>query len=782
MRKNTKINSVNLDTKSQLAKLIATENIIVQHNNVKTASFNTETRVLTLPIFKEQKGDVYDMLIAHECAHALWTPQDGWKKICDDEELRTYVNVLEDTRIDRLIQKKYPGVVKNYINGFDILEKQNFFGMHGKDLNKSLMLIDKINLRSKSSNRLPFIFSPDNNKWLDKVDSLKTFKDVVNLAKEMLDWQKKQVEELKKLPDFDMHPIISNYDLSDEDGDSDDAMELPDDIDDNSDEQDEKNDKRDSEDSDDKKDEDKKDDSDTGKSDTDTEDKKDDTEDKKEATQHAKGAGGEPVVKKLKAITNEAFEQKKEELLDQKTSYTYGTFPDPNLDSCLTSYKEWLNDWRLHINRHLKDYPEGTKQYREWILNKFKKFRSENKKTVMYLVKEFEMKKAATAYKRAATNKTGIIDPLKLKNYKFSEDIFKKMTIIPDGKNHGMIMLLDWSGSMSDCLQNTVEQLINLIDFVKRVNIPFEVYFFTSERRLEEKEKHFYNYKVDDFAFDKFKLVNIASHRMNKKELEESLLHLYHSSMGYDYRYGYRRSDIDYPQGTNYYMPDQYHLGNTPLNEGLLVVNKLIPIFQKKYKVEKLTFITLTDGGANSFRHNQIKDVSELTDEYEIADHKKQKNKFYLKNIGYDDKLVINYKKKRYIIKDWYGDSMTNTLLDMIKYNHNATVVGFYVIKRLRRWDMDRYIGDYKDYADKEMKVAKLRKEFTKNKSCLIDKTGYDKYFLLDGKSMNVQNFNLNDAAVKKGTKGELKRIFGKSMKNRLVSRVVLNKFIQEVA
>ena len=39
---------------------------------------------------------------------------------------------------------------------------------------------------------------------------------------------------------------------------------------------------------------------------------------------------------------------------------------------------------------------------------------NESKKTIMYLVKEFEMKKAATAYKRATTNKTGTIDPLKL--------------------------------------------------------------------------------------------------------------------------------------------------------------------------------------------------------------------------------------------------------------------------------------------------------------------------------------------------------------------------------
>ena len=75
-----------------------------------------------------------------------------------------------------------------------------------------------------------------------------------------------------------------------------------------------------------------------------------------------------------------------------------------------------------------------------------------------------------------------------------------------------------------------------------------------------------------------------------------------------------------------------------------------------------------------------------------------------------------------------------------------------------------------------------MRKQMTRDKAVVVNKEGYNKYFLLDGKKMNVQNFNLEDAKVKKGTTGELKRIFAGAMKNRLTSRVVLNKFIQEVA
>jgi hypothetical protein len=206
---------INIDTKSQLAKLIATENIQVQHNKVQTASFDTLNRILTLPVFKVQSGDVYDMLIAHECSHALYTPEKGWNKISSDDELRAYCNVLEDCRIDKKIQKKYPGVVKNYINGFDIMMKQNFFGLKNRDINTDLMLIDKINLFYKSSKRLPFNFSNSDKLWLKEVDKLKSFNDVVKLAKKLLNWQKKEVEKMKKLPDFDTHPLVENYDLDD---------------------------------------------------------------------------------------------------------------------------------------------------------------------------------------------------------------------------------------------------------------------------------------------------------------------------------------------------------------------------------------------------------------------------------------------------------------------------------------------------------------------------------------------------------------------------------------
>jgi len=746
---------IKLDTKSQLAKLIATENITIQHNQVKTASFDTVNRVLTLPIFKVQSGDVYDMLIAHECSHALYTPTNGWKKISDDDSLRQYVNVLEDTRIDRMIQKKYPGVVKNYLNGFDILEKQNFFGLNGKDVNTDLMLIDKINMRSKSSNRISFIWSAEDKEWLQKVDALKTFNQVVKLAKDMLNWQKKKIEELKKLPDFDDHPFSDNYGDGDEtDIDSDNSND------------------------------------ENGDSDNNAENKNDDVEEVDESNQsnaHAQGAGGNGGVDpaNLKVITNDTFEKNKQELLDGETKYNYFNLPKVNLKNVIVSNKEWIKTWKQTVwqkGDYSDHVPARRLEYVNWLKDSFKKFKNDNKKTVMYLVKEFEMKKSATAYKRATTDKTGTIDPLKLKDYKFSDDIFKRLTITPDAKNHGMIMLLDWSGSMCDSIKQTIEQLMNLVWFCDKVNIPYEVYLFTSEmagktnkyRYLENGDKikndsQIYNFKHGDGVFEDFNLVNIASHKLKRKQLDESLLYLWHMAEYYNERYSYRNGYLDSYKGDRFSVPDCFWLGTTPLNESLVAMNQIIPMFKAKYNIEKLTFITLTDGGSNS-NYGCSKIVN--NGKHLTVDHK-----------GNSDTQVITVGKKQYTPSNKnYRGVMTDLLLNVLKKEYGVNTIGFYIIKNLRRmWDLESMVGKYKDWDDKQTKILKLRKQFSKEKCADAVKDGYNRYFLLNGKDLGVENADLS--GVNENMKaGKIKQLFSKSMKGRIVSRSLLNKFIQEVA
>ena len=756
-------NTLNIDQKSQLAKLIATENITVQQNNVKTASFDVVNRVLTLPIFKTESKDVTDMLVAHECAHALYTPSNGWKKIADDNELRSYVNVLEDCRIDAKIQKKYPGVITNYLNGFEILNRQNFFGLKDKDFDKDLMLIDKINIFYKSSKKLHFNFSNADKLWLKQVDSLKTFNDVIKLAKKMLEWQKKEIKKLKKLPDFDNHILVKNYDLNDKQNDSKDSKDIEGDgnKDDNSDK--ESKDKQDGE---------------EGKTESESKQDKPAVGDKTAKDKDnnsgggAVGAGGDMP---LGSITNNHFEGHKEKLLDTTKSYLYRSIPEPILSKVIYSNENFVKDMKESF---IND-KTTAREYLPYLKKEYKKFMNESKKTIMYLVKEFEMKKAATAYKRASTNKTGTIDPLKLHSYKFNEDIFKRLTILPDAKNHGMMMLLDWSGSMSDTIFKTVQQTIQFVSFCQKTNIPFELYFFSSEMDKDEdrsyKRSYGFKYKHGDMSIDKITLVNVASHKLKKQKLEESLMYLYHLAMYYDHRYGWRTNWDGSYKPDSVGIPSKYYLGSTPLNEALIIMLKLVPMFKAKYSIEKMNLITLTDGGGNYGSSDTMKYDEES--KQLIGDNS---------GLGGDD--VFIYKKKYHTVKDEnYGyrtSGITGTILNLLRDYHNVTTIGFYLIKRIRRWETDMYFRPYNPkmtWEEKDKLYNKNRQLFNKDKVCTVPQKGYDDYYIVNAKDMKVQNVDLqgiNDTMKP----GKIKSLFSKSMKGRITSRVLLNKFIEKVA
>tara|TARA_Y100001947_G_scaffold86938_1_gene73901 strand:- start:274 stop:972 length:699 start_codon:yes stop_codon:yes gene_type:complete len=228
----------------------------------------------------------------------------------------------------------------------------------------------------------------------------------------------------------------------------------------------------------------------------------------------------------------------------------------------------------------------------------------------------------------------------------------------------------------------------------------------------------------------------------------------------YDSNYGRSYKDYDYDKPNGYGIPSRFSLGNTPLNESLIYLTDLLPKFKKKYGIEKMTLITLTDGGANGMR-GTIKGAEERSD--------------------WEKKKVFIMPDGKKLVKDSYGSGITEMLLNYIGKKYDTNVIGFYILKRVRKWDLERY-SEADDWAGREKDYLKMRKQMTRDKAVVVNKKGYNKYFLLDGKKMKVENFSLEDAKVKKGTTGELKRIFAGAMKNRLTSRVVLNKFIQEVA
>lgn len=171
--------SVSNSEKSILAKLLASENIRIEHQKVATAAFNLRDRALILPIWKEMSADLYDLLIGHEIGHALYTPAEGWHDAIEDggNGIKSFLNILEDARIERKVKDKYPGIRKNFYAGYQELFDNNFFGVKGKDLTK-LRFIDRINLHYKVGAFLNIQFSEDEKAILRRIDVLETWEDV----------------------------------------------------------------------------------------------------------------------------------------------------------------------------------------------------------------------------------------------------------------------------------------------------------------------------------------------------------------------------------------------------------------------------------------------------------------------------------------------------------------------------------------------------------------------------------------------------------------------------
>ena len=778
----TKTHKINNEAKSYLANLLATENLTVVHKKVKTASFDVKNRVLTLPIWKHMSNDIIDLLVAHEIGHALYTHLDEWKSALDEGLPHSFLNVIEDARIEKLVKRKYPGIVRSFVNGYRELINNNFFGTKDKDVNE-MLLIDRLNMHFKTSIvKSDIEFTTAEQLIVKKMENLETFNDVVVLARELSEYCKDEAE----TKGLDQHDIVETEDYGDEDSDNQDSDS---DNTDNNDEDSDENGK--SKYADDDEDSDSDNDGDTSGQ------RGQQNVDENESTEY-----------KPSAETDNYWEDNKDKLVDDKCKdNVYANIHQfKNVKDFIIDYKTVLSDFksaRFNSFREDSAYGSSYKSSYQTLITEYKKFQRSNSKSVNYMVKEFEMKKAATAYTRTKQDKSGVVDPLKLHSYKYNDDIFKRLTITPDGKNHGMMMFIDWSGSMSDKLTPTIHQLMNLVMFCRKVNIPYEVYAFSNSGR--NARYHFSDevgtakkpqYQSGDLTIDTYlKLINFASSRMTAKEHEEAMSNLYGVSIKFeDYmgRSRYRGYDDDTNDAWKNFaldIPQGYGLSSTPLNCTIAAAMTMVPMFQNKYSIDKMNTIFLTDGCSDGNEYIVLS-------KEEAEESKKNNGRHWgsddhgncYTSFSYDSNLILRNKsnKKNYNSNSNYRDGMTESLLRALKDHTGTTLTGFFIsgTKRLDRYTLDKYFPQYNHY-DNDTKIfdrPKVMAEFRKNK-CLVVKenTGYDEFYLLAGDDMKITDGQMATPSDN-AKKGEIKRLFTQNLKSNRSSRIVMNKFITQVA
>ena len=758
--------------KSTLVKLLAEEDLQVTYKKVPTAHFDVNAREIVLPIWKDKSESVMDMMSLHEVGHALWTPLDLIEKGQKQEVKHSFLNVLEDVRIEKMIQEKYLGSKKIFKKAYDELLKKDFFGINEKDLSK-LNLIDKINMHYKHVPNVPF---EDNElEWVEKANQTKTADDVLNLAIELQEWMYSQEKDkTDEMFDIDL-PFNQN-----ENGD----MEN----------QDEKNSSNmESDDT-----EETEDESEDGDSTSGSGSDRNDNQKENESSLNKSKNGGEDFDG-IESITDSNYTKNQyQAACDEDIKETeILNIPKININEAIVDYKE--------INKDLTDFykeksqgSESNKKYMEWVVKTLKKFENEQKPIISYMVKEFEMRKAADLYKRASISKTGSLNMDKLHSYSYNEDIFLKMTNLPGATNHGLVMFVDWSGSMSDNFHNTLKQTMNLIWFCKRVNIPFEVYAFSNQygKKSETTNRNLLAQipKQNDMVVNDCTLLNMVSSRANKNEFNESMINLWAISNYYSERgnYGGIRYDEDYIYPI--YIPTDFMLGGTPLNNAIVYAMDILPKYKKDNGIQKLHTVFLTDGASHNITGkyewgtawSSEGDVEEFR---QVGMSRNYENDVIIVDPINRKKVKCPAKKDSEYSKAYYYSTyhnQTEILLSFLKARvQGMNIVNFFIAGRNKKGTVSKHDIEHifgLNSWDDEGQIKKIQKDILKNNVAVCTSQGWDEMYVLPGgQKLDVSNDDMSE--VQPGAKkSELKKAFSKMSSGRKNSRPVLNKFIGMIA
>ena len=566
-------------SRSVFARIMSTENITVVFDpKSKDAWFDTNTRVLNMPNWTGMTNEVYDLLLSHEVSHALHTPKEGWISLTDElagegageadkQVARQYINIVEDARIERLIKAKYPGLARDYNTGYKWLLESGMFGSLQPSEVGDMAFIDRINLHFKIGTHTDITvpFTPEEQTIVDMITQAETFEDVAKVSR--LVWDHATNGDQGNQKKNGNGNGNGNGDGADE-GDGDETTEGDEDGNNNGNRSNRNASKQ------------------------------------NRIAPRSRTAKAQDDFLKSKQEKNQGYWGAREDVANTMPTLdlskiivpaktVYGQL-DEAWSSC-TRCTEWLSHARL-------DYANFT---------------SEANATVDAMVKTFMLKKAATAHHRQQEGKTGTLDCNLLSTYKWNEDLFKHFTIKPNGKNHGFILFLDWSGSMGGVVVNVIKQMYILTSFFRRIGVPFDVYAFSSHEPSDKYYNDYHEYyrsmynktsnhdeetvksvvigaRPDTLEFHPFYLYHFASSTMKGTDHKKAMESLYLLA-----------NTMHCPSWNNDFnmsipvIPSWLGLGDTPLDQTLVAANQLVQNFRTKYRIEVMNVVVITDGSTS---------------------------------------------------------------------------------------------------------------------------------------------------------------------------------------
>ena len=718
---------VNLEVKGSLAKCLATENLIIEHKKVPTAMFDVDRRILTLPTWDKASATVYDLLVGHEVGHALFTDNVDWT-IDYPEVPKDFVNVLEDVRVEKLMKKKYAGLSRTFFNGYNELNSDDFFSTKEENLDE-LSFIDRINLYYKIGAFHNIAFNDDEEQFLTRAGQTETFDDVLKLSREIVEFVKYKRQKVNNLPENDMEQSSSP---------GGEEVETP------------------------------KPNQGSG-SDTQN-DQEGQGEGEGEGGGQDEGEGGElsksmeapegggngvdpsnqhRESNELESKTSKSFDEKSKDLVDRYSQETnYVELPEMILENMIIPNEFIHSKAKEEYSRN-----DVNKDYFALACKEYATYKKSAEKEVSYLVKEFECKKSADQYARASTARTGVLDTQKLHTYKFNEDLFKKVSVVPDGKNHGLIFILDWSGSMNNFILDAYKQLLNLVWFCRKVNIPFEVYAFTLECNsyMEVQPNHPLTYKKVAGVIApeaSFRLMNFFTSKTNNRVLEEQLKNIWTACYAYQCHRGV--------------VPRHLELSGSPIGESIMALHSLIPDFQAKNKLQKVNVVFLTDG--EGYQNSVTKERKGHYDDTYIGMTK------YNKTSIRDRKSGRVYRSFDYNSFSQYAKILLETVKDRFP---TVNLINFRITPGRDFQNCYRWYGNgYDNYES-----AKV--EYRKNQCISFNNTGFDQFHVIAATSLaQDEDFKVEEGA----SKAQIKTAFVKMLGKKKTNKKLLGSFVDLIA
>lgn len=720
--------------KAILAKLLAAENITVEFQNVDTAYFELRTRLLVLPNLKAGLPEcIYNLFTGHECGHALYTPTDQWEylvlnKVCS----QTILNIVEDVRIEKLIKRAYPGIRKDFYEGYKELLNRNFFGIQFKDV-QALNFLDRLNIHAKCGPLVTIFFSKEEQILVDRCHNAETWDEVVRISKDLYDFMKANKQTVQDKDSKNPEKLSNNSDSESEDesssGESSKTQIMDDML----------NDLLESSPSDDAKEGVPSDESDDKKNSATSGSGKEQGKSSDGPPNEGTSTGSENTDKKVEEeFTSETIEHLRKQLEDliekSKDEIVNSYVPEAiRLNDIVRPWTQILSDMTVY-----KDVLSSEKYYTNYLVS--------HKDSVDFLYNEFNLRRKAIEFQKTQINKTGTLDTKKLFAYSFADDLFRRNETSPTGQSHGLIIIVDWSGSMSCDMQYTIQQLFCVTDFCQKAHIPFEVYSFVTIPLDHNKHEWLSTKKPkgNEFNIANISLNNILSSQMKKRDyvsMQKMLLGMINED--------------------RYYCVDYMKLSGTPLNESIIATMDLVPRFKQMYNLEIVNVVFLTDGeGCNIGTKNQ---------------YWPPPGKAYI----HDAKSKSSFK-----VNPNANIDQKNILLRILKERTGSNVIGFFIEGATRT---DSILKKYFPSKISTSKLIEAKACFDKQYYMSVDGLGYDSLFVLNRlgyipTTTPTTEKKINSKALKHIVEErELQTIISNKV-DRLRSRAMLRKFISLIS